>query len=191
MHVALAFGAVLLAARSSMVNGIPHCPYQGPAFPKPTNLAAAEAVQSALSGLTTTFKARETQPIMNPNGTSWSIQVFSASMDTPLWEHYHTAGDLKYSDTPGVKTPGPDTVYRLGSLTKIFTIMTFLIHGGEEYWNTPVTRWVPELKALASRADADPVMNVDWDSVTVGNLATQMGGIVRDCKCFGGILGFA
>ncbi|KAI0007167.1 beta-lactamase/transpeptidase-like protein [Xylariaceae sp. FL0662B] len=168
------------AAQIRSVNGIPVCPYPGPAFPKPKNLAASEAVQTALTNLTATFNARAADPSLNPNGTSWSIQVFSAASDDALWEHYHTATTLLSSTTPGVKTVDGDSVYRLGSLTKIFTIMTFLAEAGDTYWNTPVTRWVPELELLADKAQYDPILNVAWDSVTLGDLASHMAGIVRD-----------
>ncbi|KAI0886634.1 beta-lactamase/transpeptidase-like protein [Annulohypoxylon maeteangense] len=119
----------------------------------------------------------------NPNATSWSIQVFSASdkdEDTPLWSHYHTATNLLTANTPGVKSVNGDTVFRLGSVTKIFTILTFLIEAGDTYWNTPVTQWVPELELLAGKAQYDPIMNVDWDSITLQDLASHMAGIVRD-----------
>ncbi|KAI2464940.1 beta-lactamase/transpeptidase-like protein [Annulohypoxylon bovei var. microspora] len=121
-------------------------------------------------------------PATNPNGTSWSIQVFSASDadDTPVWSHYHTATNLLTSNTPGVKSVDGDTVYRLGSVTKIFTILTFLAEAGDTYWNTPVTQWVPELELLAGKAQYDPIMNVDWDSITLQDLASHLAGIVRD-----------
>ncbi|KAI1082497.1 beta-lactamase/transpeptidase-like protein [Whalleya microplaca] len=174
--------AFLLLATQTVVDGIPICPYPGPVFPKPQRLAASEAVQTALTNLTATFAARAADPSLNPNGTSWSIQVFSgaAGSDDPLWEHYHTATVLLSSTTPGVKSVDGDSVYRLGSLTKIFTIMTFLAEAGDAYWNTPVTRWVPELELLAGKAQYDPILNVDWDAVTLGDLASHMGGIVRD-----------
>ncbi|KAK6953659.1 hypothetical protein Daesc_005964 [Daldinia eschscholtzii] len=176
--------ALLLAAYVAVpANGIPNCPYPGPAFPKPTALASSDIIKTAIANLTATFDARGMDPSTNPNGTSWSIQVFSASdpdEDEPVWSHYHTATDLLAADTPGVKSIDGSTVYRLGSVTKIFTILTFLIEAGDTYWNTPVTQWVPELELLAGKAQYDPVMNVDWDSITLQDLASHMAGIVRD-----------
>ncbi|KAI0380509.1 beta-lactamase/transpeptidase-like protein [Hypomontagnella monticulosa] len=176
--------AVLLAPQVVFsVAGIPNCPYPGPAFPKPKALGSSETIKKAIADLTATFDARGMDPKMNPNGTSWSIQVFSASdpdEDTPVWGHYHTATSLLAADTPGVKSVDGNTVYRLGSVTKIFTILTFLVEAGDIYWNTPVTQWVPELELLAGKAQYDPIMNVDWDSITLQDLASHMAGIVRD-----------
>ncbi|KAK6833475.1 beta-lactamase-like 1 [Apiospora arundinis] len=78
-----------------------------------------------------------------------------------------------------------DTIYRLGSLTKIFTILTFLIEAGDGYWNTPITKFVPELALLADKYQYDPVMNVDWAGITLGELASHTAGIVRDYALLG------
>ncbi|KAK8137563.1 beta-lactamase/transpeptidase-like protein [Apiospora sp. TS-2023a] len=167
---------------------IPDCPFPGPAFPKPTKLATSETFKSILSNLTDTFKARDQDPANNPNGTSWSVQVFSVSDDDankPLWEYHHSAPTLATANTGGVKEVDGDTIYRLGSLTKIFTILTFLVEAGDGYWNTPVTKFVPELALLADKYQYDPVMNVDWASITLGELASHTAGIVRDYALLG------
>ncbi|KAK8017738.1 beta-lactamase/transpeptidase-like protein [Apiospora rasikravindrae] len=167
---------------------VPDCPFPGPAFPKPTKLASSDTFKSVLANLTDTFKARDQDRANNPNGTSWSIQVFSVSdadNSSPLWGYYHSAPSLETSNTGGVKEVGGDTIYRLGSLTKIFTILTFLIEAGDGYWNTPVTKFVPELALLADKYQYDPVMNVDWASVTLGELASHTAGIVRDYALLG------
>ncbi|KAI0514705.1 beta-lactamase/transpeptidase-like protein [Xylaria bambusicola] len=163
-----------------IVSGLPNCPFPGAAFPKPTNLAASPTIQAALANLTTAFETYDETSSNNPNSTSWSIQIFSASSDEPLWEHYHTAQNLPEQEETANFTVGADTIYRLGSLTKIFTIMTFIAEAGDTRWNDPVTKYIPALKALAAKAQEDPVMNVDWESVTLGALASHMAGIMRD-----------
>ena len=46
-----------------------------------------------------------------------------------------------------------------------------------------VTKYVPELRALNKQArKQDAVWAVDWDQVTVGALASHIGGIPADCK---------
>ncbi|KAI8954670.1 beta-lactamase/transpeptidase-like protein [Xylaria longipes] len=172
--------ASLLLSWVSLVFGIPPCPFPGAAFPKPTNLAASPTIQAALENLTAAFETYDQTSSNNPNGTSWSLQIFSAYSDDPLWEHYHTANNLLDDDGSGNFTVGPDTIYRLGSLTKIFTMLTFLAEAGDSYLNDPVTKYVPELEILAAKAQSDPVMSVDWSSVTLASLASHMAGITRD-----------
>lgn len=165
-----------------LVFGIPNCPFPGAAFPKPTNLATSPTIQAAMEKLTAAFETYDKTPTNNPNGTSWSLQIFSASSNGPIWEHYHTAQNLLDNDETENFTVGPDTIYRLGSLTKIFTILTFIAEAGDSHWNDPVTMYIPELGPLAEKAQSDPVLNVDWNTVTLGNLASHMAGIVRDCN---------
>ena len=62
-------------------------------------------------------------------------------------------------------------------------------------FNDPITKYVPEL-AAAAKHEQNAVDSVDWESVTVGNLASQMSGAGRDCEsgfsilCFSSILPF-
>ncbi|RYP09834.1 hypothetical protein DL765_008302 [Monosporascus sp. GIB2] len=78
---------------------------------------------------------------------------------------------------PPVNEVDGDTIYGLGSNTKIFTMLAFLHEAVESYLNNPVSRWVPE---LADRAAGDPISDTDWDSIALGSLASQMSGLVRD-----------
>ncbi|KAI0148619.1 beta-lactamase/transpeptidase-like protein [Xylariaceae sp. FL1272] len=165
---------------TSKAFAVPNCPFQGPAFPQPTNLAASPIIQTAIQNLTAAFDLYDTTARNNPNGTSWSLQIFAASTDEPVWEHYHTAANLKNAQSTENVSVGADTIYRLGSLTKIFNIMTFLAEGGEEHWMSPATRYVPELQLLAEKAQSDPILNVDWEGVTLSSLASHTAGIMRD-----------
>ncbi|RYP62804.1 hypothetical protein DL771_009580 [Monosporascus sp. 5C6A] len=182
MRVARLSAAIMLAAQSRQLAGaIPHCPYQGLGFPVPTGLASSATVQTALAELTASFVGGDPPLPVNQEVTSWSVQVFSASADEPLWEHYHTASGLG-NTTRGVKEVDGDTIYRLGSNTKIFTMLTFLHEAGETYLNDPVSQWVPE---LADKTVGDPISDTDWDSITLGALASQMSGLVRDYALLG------
>jgi CubicO group peptidase (beta-lactamase class C family) len=141
-------------------------------------------MKAAIANLTDTFTARDADNSTGAYSTSYSIEVWSASDvgGTPLFSWHHTAPNLTTLNTTGVRKVDQNTVYRLGSLTKIFTIYTWLVQDGDTRWNEPITKYVPELAAVADRAKNDPVGNVDWEEVTIGALASQMAGVVRDCK---------
>lgn len=74
-----------------------------------------------------------------------------------------------------------NSVYRIGTLSQMFTVYAFLIAAGEEHWDESVTKWVPEL-ANASEILNDQSKYVDWNAVTLGDLAGHLSGIARDCK---------
>ncbi|KAI0148331.1 beta-lactamase/transpeptidase-like protein [Hypoxylon sp. NC0597] len=157
----------------------PVCPLDGPAFPKPLRLSENEAVKNAVATLKDIFE----NVTAGAHDYSMSVQVFSANDPAPLFSLSHTAPSLASKNTTGVKTVDENTVFRLGSLTKIYTIYSFLINAGDKYWNEPITKYVPELQALANRSD--PVNYVAWDDVTLGGLATQLTGIPREYALLG------
>jgi len=68
----------------------------------------------------------------------------------------------------------------------MFTVYTFLIKAGEVHWGESVTKWVPELANASKTLNAkdEPLKYVDWDAVTLGDLAGHLSGIARDCKFF-------
>ncbi|KAI5861567.1 beta-lactamase/transpeptidase-like protein [Durotheca rogersii] len=171
--VGIVLGWVLGTAVAS-----PTCPIDGPAFPKPLRPSQNEAIKTAVATLQDIF-ANITAAAQD---YSLSVQVFSAHEPEPLFSLSHTAPNLDQT-TPGVKTVDENTVFRLGSLTKIYTIYAFIINAGDRLWNEPITKYVPELQALANRSD--PVNNVAWDDITLGGLATQLTGIPREYALLG------
>ncbi|KAI0022493.1 beta-lactamase/transpeptidase-like protein [Xylariomycetidae sp. FL0641] len=168
-----------IAGVLSVCLAAPTCPLEGPVFPKPARLAESEAVKAAVSNLTATLEGIRA----DAQNYSFALEVFSPSVASPLFSVLHTAPKLATQNTTGVREVGPETVFRLGSLTKIYTIYLFLINAGDGVWNEPITKYVPELEALANRSD--PVAYVAWDDVTIGGLATQMTGIPRDYALLG------
>ncbi|KAI1172666.1 beta-lactamase/transpeptidase-like protein [Nemania sp. FL0916] len=170
---------IVLAYALSICTAAPTCPLEGPVFPKPLQLANSEAIKAAISSLTGTFQGI-TDSAQN---YSFALEVFSAHDSAPIFSVLHTAPKLATQNTTGVKTVDENTVFRLGSLTKIYTIYLFLINAGDQIWNEPITKYVPELQAMTN--GSDPVANTAWDKVTIGGLATQMTGIPRDYALLG------
>ncbi|KAI1373289.1 beta-lactamase/transpeptidase-like protein [Hypoxylon crocopeplum] len=163
----------------SIAGAAPTCPLDGPVFPKALRLSESEAVKNAVATLKDTF----VNITAGAKEYSISLQVFSANEAEPLFSLSHTAPNLASQNTTGVTTVDENTVFRLGSLTKIYTIYSFLINAGDKYWNEPITKYVPELQALVNRTD--PVYYVAWDEITLGGLATQLTGVPREYALLG------
>ncbi|KEF51238.1 uncharacterized protein A1O9_12741 [Exophiala aquamarina CBS 119918] len=175
---------VLLLTRT--VNAFQPCSIFGPGFPAPHNLSVSPIFKSASDNFTSLIKSvissrKSRYGQFDSNTTTFSLQVFSTSTDTPLYEFHHTAPGLEYSGT-GVREVDSDSIYRIGSVTKLLTVYSFLNAAGDANFHYPVTRWVPELRAAASSNNSTkyPVEYVAWDDVTLGQLAAQMAGIGRD-----------
>ncbi|KAH6660992.1 beta-lactamase family protein-like protein [Truncatella angustata] len=182
----LAKALVFLAGALPLGAAINNCPLDGPVFPKPTELSTMPIIKQAVANLTQYF-AQWNANYSATAGFSYSIQVFSAHESDPLFSLSHTSPKLGNITHPGVKTVDENTVFRLGSLTKVFTIYNLLLNAGDEIWNSPITKYVPELAAIANRSSDDPVAYTAWDEVTIGALATQMSGIPRDYALLGEI----
>jgi CubicO group peptidase (beta-lactamase class C family) len=153
------------------------CPFLGVDFPAPTKLAASSIVQKATSSL---LAAINTAINSGVNGSSFSVEIFSTHEPSSLFNFHYSSPGLNSS--VGVKTVGSDSIYRIGSISKLFTVYLLLTEAGDINFHDPITKFVPELLAATQVSSDDEFDYVDWNSVTIGNLASHMSGIGRDCK---------
>ncbi|KAK8088286.1 beta-lactamase/transpeptidase-like protein [Apiospora hydei] len=177
----LSFGMPLALAN-------PNCPIYGAEFPKPQRLTESAIWKSAMENLTATFNEVDTTAI----NYSYTVQVFSTNPGPPiLFERFTTAQNLP-SNTTGVKKVDVDTVFRIGSVTKIFTVLAFLAETGDQYFNRPITEFIPELQDIVNRRGnetVDELRTVKWEDITIEALLSQMSGIERDYLILGEIIG--
>jgi hypothetical protein len=161
---------------------IPNCPVFGAEFPPPRRLSEHTKWKQALANLTVEFDSIDAN--FTGDDLSYSVQIFSTDYGSKiLAERYRTAKTL-LPQTEGVKEVGPDTVYRIGSVSKIFTVLAFLAEVGDTHWNTPITTYIPELARYSAQSLTQPIDDVrrtDWEDITIGALASQVSGIGRDC----------
>ncbi|KAI0416377.1 beta-lactamase/transpeptidase-like protein [Xylaria grammica] len=165
-----------------------NCPLYGLGYPKPSDLSNHEGIRNAASALDSVFK----EYIDEANNTgadrfSYSVEVFSATEAAPLWSHHWTAKNLATMNTTGVRKVDGSTVYRIGSLTKVFTMLTFLAEVGDAAWNDPIAKYVPEIAAMAvpGHDNSHSLTSPDWGSITIGALASQVSGLMRDYSLLG------
>jgi CubicO group peptidase (beta-lactamase class C family) len=161
------------------------CPLLGPRFPISKSTAVTALIKEGLENLTTALDGYMSSGtgdfgLITPNTTSFSIALFSTedsnSSKPFFYEYHHTAPSLKNSKI-GVNMVNADSVYRVGDVTTLFTTWLFLVEAGEKYWQDPVSRWIPE---LASNTSSTTVIDkVQWDKVTLGDLAANLAGIGR------------
>lgn len=187
--IATALLAVLTAwAQSDPAQG--QCLLLGPDVPASRHLANSRPFQEALQNLTDTINTSLDQGSffgqLNNNDTSFIVDIWSIHGDdngTSVYNFTHSAPSLS-APSSGVAEVDDDTVFRIGSMSKLLTVYIFLIAAGDASWSDPITRYVPELAAYAEanrqNVKSDGIGYFDWDSVTLGALASQQGGIFRD-----------
>ncbi|KAI0475625.1 beta-lactamase/transpeptidase-like protein [Xylariaceae sp. FL0804] len=175
------------------------CALYGADYPAPTAPAAQAAFRQATASLTAQLDAALERPVfggqqqLDAESTAYAVEVFSLHSDTAVFSHAFTPAAMSSAQKQSSSSTasdadaelGPDSVVRIGSISKLWTVYLYLIAAGDESWNRPVTDFVPELAALAAAQQtttgaASDVDVVRWSDVTVGALASQMAGVARD-----------
>jgi CubicO group peptidase (beta-lactamase class C family) len=157
---------------SAASNGL--CPPLGAVLPPATSPSSHLVVQSASKALRETlgnFTASFKQ-------TAVAFGVQSIREAKPLIEYYYTPPEL---DPRGVQKIDSDSVFRLASTSKLFPVLAVLQTHGMSL-DDPITDYLPELNALNNQARAqNAIWTVDWDDITLGALASHLGG-PADCE---------
>ncbi|KAK4068095.1 hypothetical protein Trihar35433_6655 [Trichoderma harzianum] len=158
----------------------------GPSFEPPTHLSTQALIQEAAlnikKSLNRAIRTGESQyGNFNSSTTSFSLTAVSQQESAPIIDFHHTSGFLNVSAGSTSKVTA-DTVYRIGSVSKLFTVYSLLLNNGISYWNRPVTDFIPELRQAVQHPlhKASVIDSVQWDQVTVGALASQLSGMGRD-----------
>lgn len=178
----------------SLILSFTPCPFLGPAYPPFRLDGNATIIATALEDLKAAFDelmsvGGGSHGEVTPNTTSFSIALFSTNEGTassvPFFFDYHYTAPSLMESKSSVTEVNVNSIYRIGGVTEVFTIWTILTEVGGGIWTDPVTKYVPELwiAAQESSTDENPVASVDWTGITIGELASHMSGISRDCKC--------
>ncbi|KAJ3469475.1 hypothetical protein MRS44_003540 [Fusarium solani] len=151
------------------------CPLWGPIYPAPTNVLKSTIVTKAIDNLKESLDAALINGTLGAANASFHLEVFST--DQLLLNYSYAAPQIKDSLTAGVLNR--DTIFRIGSVSKLVAVYTLLAATGMEYINDPVTKWVPEL-AAAPAPDDSAVDAVRWQDITIGALAGHQAGLLKD-----------
>lgn len=157
----------------------------GPVVPPPLNLGSVGMMHPVLANLSdtlnTAFRDHEGFASSMSGEDSVSITVLSTDAgNTSLFDFHYSSSNLNESAGSTLNVT-QDSVYRIGSISKLFIAYMLLVNYGWEYWDRPVTDFIPELRGHFKSTN-DAIDSVDWDEVTIGSLASHLSGIGRDCK---------
>jgi CubicO group peptidase (beta-lactamase class C family) len=168
-----------------------YCPPLGPIYPPPTNLSNDPTFATAVQDITSIL-GQVTSSNGSLSNTSISVQIFDATESGPLLNFAYTADNI--NTTLGVSKVDQDTVFRVGSVSKLWTMVLFLIEEGLWPFQEPVARFIPELARAERELRWDPrkrrdgIDYVHWGHVSMGELASHLAGIARDCGFFLSVL---
>jgi CubicO group peptidase (beta-lactamase class C family) len=162
--------------------------FLGPTYPAPIDLTSDDSLVAAgWKNLSSTLEAylggsdgTETQSLLND--LAFSIGMFS-TLDPNTAEslqYHHTSPEIANAST-GVNEVDADSIYRVASVSKLFTVYAGMIELSSEEWDLPLTEVIPGLKKPEEK---DATMQTQWDKITPAALASQMGGVPRDAMPF-------
>ena len=181
------FGILLLFSSSYKAQQVPKsCPLLGADYPPPSHLSDSSAIRNASDKMGEAIRSALVKETiygrLDPNLTSFSLEVYSTSSAEALFTFHYTAPQLPRNE--GVKSVDSNSVYRIASISKLFSVYTYLLAAGDASFNDPITKYVPELALFmdehASNLQDNDIDFVDWHSITVSALASHLAGIPRD-----------
>lgn len=179
MYTLLVLALLTLGAQATNAN---YCPLFGPAFPPPTGIEHDSHFIQATKEITTQIEKAIKSG--NLSSDSISLQIFSGKDSHSAFSFSHTDDSIK-NGSVGVREVDEDTVFRIGSSSKLWTMLLYMTFNGTKYFDEPAAKYVPELRRNphSHTAEFDPIDTVSWEEVTIGQLASHQAGIARDCMC--------
>ncbi|KAH8896095.1 beta-lactamase/transpeptidase-like protein [Thozetella sp. PMI_491] len=168
--------AALVAFVSPVARAAPtDCALFGADFPAPRAAASDPSIAEAVASLQQNFASS-----IVPTGQAYSVAIFSLHSNDTLWEYHHTP-----TDPIGVEAVNGDSIYRIGSISKVFTVWTMLIELGDRYLDRSIVDFVPELEPFAGTPcppdgmQYDDIDHIRWKDITLRDLASHASGIPR------------
>ncbi|KAI8716279.1 Beta-lactamase domain-containing protein [Fusarium sp. LHS14.1] len=137
------------------------CSPLGPVLPPPKRPSQHPAVKTAIKGIITSLEAQTG----GFNYSAISVGIQSIYEDTPFLHFHHTPSNP--ASKRGAKEVDAGTVYRLGSVSKLFTVLAALklAEDGVLSMDDPVGRQLDR---------------IEWQDVTVEDVAAHLSGIGGD-----------
>lgn len=160
--------------------------FGGPIYPAPVDLTSNKSiVPAAWKNVTSVFDAylkAEQKPtaassLSTVENVTFSVGLFSLHDPAVQRLQYHYTAPEIANASDGTRKVDGDSIYRVASVTKLFTVLAGMISLSDEDWNRPLTDINPALAEFAGHGDSSPYDTVQWDKITSWALAAQMAGL--------------
>ncbi len=164
--------------------------FLGPTYPAPKDLSSDKShVATAWGNLTSSLERYLTDnntavtSLSGLKDLTFSIGMFSLHdlCAGESLQYHHTAAEVANSTT-GVTNVNGNSIYRVASISKLFTAFAGMLVLDDTDWDRSITDFIPPLADSAAQTPGsdDPVNIVQWEKVTLAALASQLAGVPRD-----------
>ncbi|KAJ4267041.1 hypothetical protein NW762_003139 [Fusarium torreyae] len=173
MHVQSSLACMALAAGSAAASIVAsdNVPLLGPSFLSNFDVTKSKHIEAAKNKFPKLIDVLFDSGTLNKTDLVFSIDVFSASTNESIYSYHHVGESSKKAVSKG--RPSENSIYRIGSVTKMLTAYAIIAKAGMEILSHPVTIFLPE---LAGNASDNAIERIDWNDITVGALLAHQGG---------------
>jgi CubicO group peptidase (beta-lactamase class C family) len=121
---------------------------------------------------------------------TFSVGMFSVNDPAASKMQFHYTSPEIANAPNGTNKVDGNTIYRMASVTKAFTVLAGLLELNGTHWDRPITDFVPTLANYTQNTprEDDPTHITEWDKVTLSALAAQIAGVPRDPFLVGEII---
>ncbi|KAL9611133.1 MAG: hypothetical protein Q9167_004213 [Letrouitia subvulpina] len=162
----------------------------GPTYPAPLDIASAKSLVPAgwrnfSSTLDAYLKKNQTTGSENLSGVeniTFSVGLFSVHDPAAAEFQYHyTSPEIKNAPN-GTHNVDGNSIYRVASISKLFTVLVGMIKLTNEEWNRPLTEVFPKLDRSSGGGPGglDLEQKIHWNEITPWALASQIAGVPRE-----------
>ncbi|KAL4884926.1 beta-lactamase/transpeptidase-like protein [Aspergillus karnatakaensis] len=158
--------------------------FLGPPLPAPRDLSSQNSkVAGAWKNLTTKLEGslhgHSNSTLAGLKDLTFSIGLFSSrDANAGKLQYHHAAPEIRNASVGTRKIDG-DSIYRVASVSKLFTVYAGLIALDQADWERPLSEVFPEFtQTLRESSDStESVYDTQWDEITPWALASQLGGV--------------
>jgi CubicO group peptidase (beta-lactamase class C family) len=143
----------------------------GPLFPSSFDVSASEFFTNATELFPAAITSLFESAAVNETGQAFAIDVFSTYTNTSIYSYSHLGSAVESSQQGGEL--GDETIFRIGSVSKLYTAYAIIAAAGLDIFRDPVTKYIPELEG---NPRDKPHEFIIWEDVTVGALLNQQAG---------------
>ena len=161
--------------------------FLGASYPQPVDLTSDKStVPKAWEEVTSTLqkqldaagKNKTFGGVLGLENVTFSIGLFSLNDPSVSDLQFHYTSQEVAQAPNGTNKVDGDTIYRVASITKLFTVLTGLLQLNSSDWDLYVSDVFPEIIELARQTSDDNIVDtIQWDNIMLKTLASQISGL--------------
>ena len=140
LYLATAILSILAHSATAQTVNTKPCPLLGLSYPQPSSYATAVAIQSAVNSLQNAISilnnaSSSTYGTFEGNTTAFAVDLYSLHDEESLFNHFSTPDGVKAQHIEGVGSVDANTVFRIGSVSKLLTVYAMLVEVGSKSYS--------------------------------------------------------